>query len=494
MTVLLTLLATVAPVIIIVVVVAKLLTLYRQRRYLQIAFGDFTGPKPHWWHGNLEELRGDYEGMLRISRYANQYDGAFPVWVGVGDAFLMSVHPSTARTLLSGTDPKDEFSYALMRPWIGDGLLLSKGEKWARTRALVTPAFHTNLLKHSTDIFRDCTNILVRKLRASEGPQEMFHHTSLLTMDSMMRCLFGYETNCQLDRGRHPYIQGVYDVSELIVKRIMTPLHHNDIIYSLSQDGKRFKAACESIHEHSRRIVRHRRKLLETEDPGCRPMDFLDILMTSKDSDGQTLSRQEILDEVDTFMFAGHDSTSSALTWSLWHLAKHTQHQDTCRAEVDHVMGDREDITWDDVSKLEFLTMCVRESMRLLPPVPSISRYTQREITLPDGRVVPKGIRVTVSLFALHRNPDVWREPEVFDPYRFSNEDLGASDFFLTFSMGPRRCVGKSFAMLQVKLVIAMILRHFRLSITPGRPAQPESSLILRSKDGVYLNMENLRP
>ncbi|XP_046352315.2 cytochrome P450 4X1-like [Haliotis rufescens] len=86
------------------------------------------------------------------------------------------------------------------------------------------------------------------------------------------------------------------------------------------------------------------------------------------------------------------------------------------------------------------------------------------------------------------------KHKKVFDPYRSSNEDMGASDFFLTFSMGPRRCVGKSFAMLQFKLVIAMILRHFRLSITPGRPAQPESSLILRSKDGVYLNMENLRP
>ncbi|KAJ8308735.1 hypothetical protein KUTeg_013609 [Tegillarca granosa] len=431
------LLLKVIPVLGIILIILKIWSWFKAKKELQRQFKDFPGPKPHWLWGNAKELSGDYEGMLKIADYAVQYHGAFPIWMGPFDAFLMTVHPSTVKTVLSGSDPKDEFSYALMRPWIGDGLLLSGGRKWDRNRRLMTPAFHVDILKN------------YKKWQKANGSTEIFHHISLLTLDSMMQCLFGYHSNCQDERVRHPYIQGVYDVSEYIIKRIMSPHLHSDMIYYWTENGKKFQQACDTIHEHSSKIIAERRKLLAKEKTASRTTDFLDILLTAKDSDGDGLSNKEVQDEVDTFMFEGHDSTASSLSWCLYNLAKCPEYQDRCREEIQQHWGDKENITWDDLQKLEYTFMCIKESMRMFPPVPNISRCTEKDITLPDGRVIPKAI----------------------------------------FLMN---CIGMQFALTQIKIVIPMIIRKFHLELDPEKPAQPESMLIMRAKNGLYLKINPL--
>ncbi|KAK3092763.1 hypothetical protein FSP39_006985 [Pinctada imbricata] len=481
------------PVVGIVFILYKIWKIIERRQEYKRQMKDFPGPPPHWLWGNTKELTGDYEGMLRVADYAAQYHGAFPVWMGPTDVFLMAVHPTTVRSVLSGSDPKDEFSYALMRPWIGDGLLLSKGRKWDRNRRLMTPAFHQEIIKNYVKTFASSTEILLDKWRTVNEPVETFHHVSLLTLDSMMKCLFGHVSDCQNEKVRHPYIQGVYDVSELIVKRIINPLCHSAFIYYKTKNGKRFKEVCDIIHQHSQKLIRNRRQLFKTEERGARQPDFLDILLTAKDSEGNGLTDQEIRDEVDTFMFEGHDSTASSLSWCLYNLAKFSECQERCREEIKEHWGNKEDITWDDVKKLKYTHMCIKESMRLYPPVPNVSRCAENDISLPDGRVIPKGVRMAVSLFALHRNPEVWHEPEEFDPQRFSDENMTSSSSYMPFSIGPRNCIGQLFATTQIRVVIPMIIRKYNLTLDPSRPAQPESMLILRSKNGLYLNVKYIQ-
>lgn len=223
-----------------------------------------------------------------------------------------------------------------------------------------------------------------------------------------------------------------------------------------------------------------------------RPIDFLDILLTAKDTEGNGLTEEEIQDEVDTFMFAGHDSTASSLSWCLHNMAVYPEHQQKCREEVNSVLNGKSELSWEDLGKLHHTTLCLYESMRLFPPVPNLSRFTDRDIALPDGRIVPKGIRVGLSLFAMHRNPDIWHDPDEFHPERFESEELSSANFFMPFSLGPRNCIGQHFALTQLKVAVPMILRNFRLSLVPDRPAEPISLLILRSKDGLYLNLETI--
>lgn len=480
------------PAIGIFMIVKKIVEIFLRRRALQAAFKDFPGPKPHFLYGNTRELSGDFEGLQRMADLANIYPGAYPAWFGPADAHLVSVRSASARAVLSGSDPKDEFSYALLRPWIGDGLLLSQGRKWDRNRRLMTPAFHADILKNYVNVFSESTEVLIDKWLNSTSSEEMFHHISLLTLDSMMKCLFGYQSGCQNEQTRHPYIQSVYDVSELIVQRIVNPIHHFSFIYQFTANGKKFQKACDKIHQHSELIIQERKRVMKTETKGSRNTDFLDILLTAKDSEGIGLTDQEVRDEVDTFMFEGHDSTASTISWCLYNLAKHNEWQKKCRSEIIEKIGKTKKITWADIDNLDCLMSCLHESMRLYPAVPNFSRCLERDLTLPDGRTIKKGIRVVVSLFAVHRDPEVWGFPNNFDPERFATGRKVSSLYLLPFSIGPRSCIGQQFALTQIKVVLCELLRNFHFELDPEREAIPEALLILRSKNGLYLKVKPL--
>ncbi|XP_010156842.1 PREDICTED: cytochrome P450 4F4-like, partial [Eurypyga helias] len=171
------------------------------------------------------------------------------------------------------------------------------------------------------------------------------------------------------------------------------------------------------------------------------------------DEDGNTLSDEDISAEADTFMFEGHDTTASGLAWLLYNLARHPQYQERCRQEVRELLKGRdvEDIEWEDLSHLPFTTMCIKESLRLHPPVTAVSRRCTEDIGLRDGRVIPKGsvsispgIICLMSIYGTHHNPDIWPEPQgglalVYNPLRFSPENSqGRSPLaFIPFSAGP---------------------------------------------------------
>ncbi|XP_073400491.1 cytochrome P450 4A4-like isoform X1 [Dendrobates tinctorius] len=122
-----------------------------------------------------------------------------------------------------------------------------------------------------------------------------------------------------------------------------------------------------------------------------RHLDFLDILLCAKDENGQGLSNEDLWAEVDTFMFEGHDTMASGISWILYCMAKYPEPQEKCREEIREVLGDRITVDWEDLGKLPYTTMCIKESMRLFPPVPEVVRQLKEPITFFDGRSLPKG-------------------------------------------------------------------------------------------------------
>ncbi|KAI4590987.1 hypothetical protein MJG53_002036 [Ovis ammon polii x Ovis aries] len=144
-----------------------------------------------------------------------------------------------------------------------------------------------------------------------------------------------------------------------------------------------------------------------------RHLDFLDILLFARMENGSSLSDEDLRAEVDTFMFGGHDTTASGISWILYALASHPEHQQRCREEIQSLLGDGASITWDHLDQMPYTTMCIKEALRLYPPVPAISRELSKPITFPDGRSLPAGIKVALSIYGLHHNPKVWPNPEV---------------------------------------------------------------------------------
>ncbi|KAK2556713.1 Cytochrome P450 4F12 [Acropora cervicornis] len=154
-----------------------------------------------------------------------------------------------------------------------------------------------------------------------------------------------------------------------------------------------------------------------------------------QDEDGNALTDKEIRAEVVTFFSAGQDTVAAGISWTLYNLALYSQHQEKCKEEIDEVFADKKEIEWDDLVKLNYVTLVIKESMRLYPPVPMFSRGLDKSYEI-DGKVVPQGTWIMINAYALHHNPHVWKDPEVFDPLRFTTENReGRSPFELSISM-----------------------------------------------------------
>ncbi|KAK7503102.1 hypothetical protein BaRGS_00005728 [Batillaria attramentaria] len=428
-------------------------------------------------------------------------------WMGPFQPMINLYHPDTVKPVLkiavsfaitSGPKP---WNYDLMAPWLGRGLLVSGGAKWARSRRLLTPAFHFDILKPYVAVKNTACNVMLGKLKkyADEKTSvEMYGIVRMCTLDVIMQCAFSYKDDIQVKGDSHPYVHAVHELSVCIEKRILNPLVHYDIVYHMTERGKRWKKGCDYVHQFSEKIIEARKQTLEKEGPPKkRYLDFLDILLTAKDDSGQGMTPLDIRNEVDTFMFAGHDTTSSAISWTLYSLCEHPEYQQRVQEEVDHILQGRQsdDIQWSDLSRFEFLTLVLKEAMRLHSPVPIISRRLTEPLQIEDI-TLPADTHVNVNIYNLHHNPAVWSDPCTFQPERFHPHNMQDMDpyAFLPFSAGPRNCIGQHFAMNEAKIVLTRLLRRFSFSLDPDHKVERAMAMVMQTENGIKMFVTNRTP
>uniref|UniRef100_A0A8C6Q3T5 Cytochrome P450, family 4, subfamily F, polypeptide 3 n=1 Tax=Nothobranchius furzeri TaxID=105023 RepID=A0A8C6Q3T5_NOTFU len=466
----------------------------------------FNKPQTHsWLLGHLGQMQSTEEGLQLVDDLVQTFKHSCCWFLGPFYHLVRTFHPEYVKPLLMASaniTVKDELIYGPLRPWLGQSLLLSNGEAWSRRRRLLTPAFHFDVLKNYVLTFNSSTNTMHSKWRRllSEGTTniEMFNHVTLMTLDSLLKCAFSYRSNCQ--ESSSEYVSAIVELGDLVMDRRFRILHQWDWIYWKSQQGQRFKQALSVVHRFTREVVQKRRALIDQQratNPTKTPQrkkDFVDIILLSQDEDGKGLTDEEIMAEANTFMFAGHDTTASAICWTLYNLACHARYQDKCRQEVmDLIQGrDGHEMEWEDLSNLPFTTMCIRESLRLHSPVQAVTRRYTQNMVLPGDLTVPEGVICLVSIYGTHHNPSVWTNPHVrASKMRFSlnQESLGVN------------CIGQKFAMAELRVVVALTLLRFRL--TPGvDPGLTSSSggvrrlpqLVLRAEGGLWLQLEPLNP
>ncbi|XP_053441883.1 cytochrome P450 4F2-like [Nycticebus coucang] len=466
-------------------------------------------PRKNWFLGHLHLISPMEEGLRDLTQLVATYPQGFQIRIGPIYPVITLCHPNIIRSVLissASISLKDMVFYRFMKPWLGDGLATSAGDKWKRHRHMLTPSFHFNILKPYMKVFTESANIMHAKWQhlASEGSArlDMFEHISLMTLDSLQKCIFSSDSNCQEKPSE--YIATILELSSLVDRRSQNILSYLDFLYYLTPNGRRFRKACHFVHTFADAVIQERRRTLSSQGiddflkarAKAKTLDFLDVLLLSKDEDGRTLSDEDIRSQADTFMFGGHDTTSSGLSWVLYNLARHPEYQERCRKEVQEILRDREseEIEWEDLAQLPFLTMCIKESLRLHPPVPVICRCCTEDIELPDGRVIPRGVICLISIFATHHNPAVWPDPEIYDPSRFDPENIKERSplAFIPFSAGPRNCIGQIFAMTEIKVVLALTLLRFRVLCDHTEPRR-RVELILRAEGGLWLRVEPLK-
>lgn len=479
-------------------------SLYRKKKYVR----RLPGWPEYCLLGHLPYIKPDEETLLKWTAYIQkERHKVTRVWFGPFYAAVDIQHPEPLRKLLKA--PKCRQLYRMLIPWLGEGLLIAEGDKWYRNRRLLTPAFHFEILKPYVSVYNNCLGVLLEKWSETtkrREPIKLFDTISLLSLDIVLRCAFSYESDCQNVRLGHPYIKAVYDLVDLCTKRFLNPFYHIDWIYALTTAGRKTKAACKLVHKHSERVIRERKNALglskkalkkdivfERAAKQRRYLDFLDILLTTVDEDGNGLSDLEIRDEVDTFMFEGHDTTTSGISWTLYCLAKYPEQQEKVREEVRNVLMGREWLEYEDLKDLKYTQWVIKEAMRLYPPVFQVYRTTSEDIEL-DGYLIPKGVQIGIFIYTIHHHPDVWENPEEFDPLRFhpSNAEKRDPYAYIPFSAGPRNCIGQNFAMNEEKIVVGTIVDRFQLSLVEDHKVEMVPKVVLRTKDDIKVKLQPL--
>ncbi|KAK7793715.1 hypothetical protein R5R35_007871 [Gryllus longicercus] len=408
--------------------------------------------------------------------------------------------------LLSGYKFLDKgLLYKFLQPWLATGLLTSTGEKWRSRRKALTPAFHFKIIDQFVPVFNSCSDVFVQQMRARVGAKgfDVYEDVKLFTLDVICETAMGYKINAQIDSNSE-YVTTLNELLRLTIVRGMKPWLYLDCIYFLTPSGRQYKKCLSILHGTTDRMIRERRKdlLLLEKESGTLDVDelgrrrrlvFLDLLILMA-RDG-SLSDMDIREEVDTFLFEGHDTTAAGIGFTIFQISRHPDIQEKVYEELKSVFDPSKSIrpNISDLSQLKYLEMVIKESLRLFPPVILITRKIQEETILPESHtVLPEGTNMFLTPYGMHHNPNVYPDPEKFDPERFSKEECARRHpyAYLPFSAGPRNCIGQRFAMLEMKNVIAKLVWNFRVLPEPGFEPSLVWEVILKSENGILIRLE----
>ncbi len=405
--------------------------------------------------------------------------------LGPKQAIVLS-HPEMARHLLVThvrNYVKQTPAYAGLRLVLGNGLLTSDGDFWLRQRRLAQPAFHKKHVAGFGEVMARAATGMVDRWEAGFGDPkglDVSHEMMRVTLRVVGEALLTADPSQNADEVGGALTEGL----EYLMHLIQTPLAPPPWVPTRRNRG--FHRAVATLDRVVLGIIAERRRT----GPG--PGDLLDLLMGAQDEEtGATMTDRQLRDEVMTLFLAGHETTAMALTWTFHLLSEHPETEAALRRELDEVLGGRPPTT-DDVPKLDLLGRVVQESMRLYPPVWTVSR-TPVEADTVDGHAVHPGDLVMLPIHQIHRRPDLWPDPDRFDPDRFLPEAVAGRPRFayLPFIGGQRQCIGDGFANLEARLVLATVLQRVRMTPVEGRPpVLPRPLVTLRTANGLWMRLD----
>lgn len=374
--------------------------------------------------------------------------------------------------------------YRRLRRLLGNGLVTNDGASWLKQRRLMQPAFHRRRIAGFGETMAQETQQMLAQWEApaSAGePLDVSSEMMRVTLNIVSRVMFGAAV--QDDAAR---IEPLVTMAQREVRNRLYALV--DVPEWIPLPGnRRSRNARETIDKVVTRIIAARRQSDTPQED-----DLLAMLLEARDPDtGEPMDDDQLRDEVRTIFLAGHETTANALTWTWYLLAQNPDAAGKLREELARVLSGRLP-TVADVPQLPYTKMVVEESMRLLPPVWSISREAIADDEI-GGYRIPAGGTVIMSQYITHRHGDFWDDPDDFRPERFAPELAKERHRFAYFPFGggPRLCIGNNFAMLEAQLLLAAIAQRYELDLVPDHPVDLEPLITLRPRHGM---MMTLRP
>jgi cytochrome P450 len=431
--------------------------------------------------GMLPAVRRDPAGVFMQA--ALQFGDVVYFRIGPRRGYLIT-NPDDIRHVLQDNARNYHKSplYDKLRMFLGNGLLTSEDDFWLRQRRIAQPAFHRQRMTALAGVMASAARDAAARWQplASTGqPVDVDEEMMRLTRTVVVRALLGADLG--------PFTSTL-DPAWTIINQ-----HVGESFWSLGFDTlptpkyRRFKAARAVLRGAVDHVIAERRRNPPGDDVGG---ELLSMLMARDEETGETMTDEQLRVEVTTFLLAGQETTSLALTWTWYLLSQHPQARQRLEDEIDGVLKGRPP-EYSDLASLPYLRMVVDESLRLYPPAWGFSRQALADDRL-GGFRLPRGWLAFVIPYVLHRLPAFWPNPDQFDPERFLPERSADRPKFayIPFGAGPRQCIGNQFALIETQLSVATFAQSYRLHLPHGHRADPWPLITLRPRFGMPMNIE----
>ncbi|XP_060662701.1 cytochrome P450 4g1 [Drosophila nasuta] len=460
--------------------------------------------------------------------YLNKYGETMKAWLG-NVLLVFLTNPNDIELILSGHQhltKAEEYRY--FKPWFGDGLLISNGHHWRHHRKMIAPTFHQSILKSFVPTFVEHSKAVSARMAKEAGKTFDVHdYMSQTTVDILLSTAMGVK---KLPEGNKSfeYAQAVVDMCDIIHKRQVKLLYRLDSIYKFTKLREKGDRMMNIILGMTRNVVKDRKDNFQPEaraiveeveqtqsvkqpaeglrddlddidenDVGAkRRLALLDAMVEMAKNPDIEWNEKDIMDEVNTIMFEGHDTTSAGSSFALCMMGIHKDIQERVFAEQKAIFGDQmqRDCTFADTMEMKYLERVILETLRLYPPVPVIARRLDHDVKLTSGPyTVPKGTTVAVLQYCVHRRADIYPNPTKFDPDNFLPERMANRHYysFIPFSAGPRSCVGRKYAMLKLKVLLSTVVRNFIVhSNETEADFKLQADIILKLENGFNISLE----
>jgi cytochrome P450 len=420
----------------------------------------FIGQTLAWKRDPLRFLRRRYERYGRI--FKSRIYGYREITMLGPEANKFILH--THRDHFEWGGAQEIFFYPKL---FGENLFLLDGERHDFHRGLITPAFHGKALRIYFDVMKGFAEKYSERW-ARKGTIRAFTELRKLTFDIAAKLLLGADT-----REKTEYVSGLFEALSLGMQAF--PRWN----FRWTRFGRSMRVM-ERLRSHFQGVVDERRRAPSN--------DALSLLITARDDNGKQLSDDEIISHMITLVLAAHDTTTSSITWLLSEIACHPEVRNRLLAELHAVVGS-EVLRYEHLSALSYTDCVLKEVERLHPAVTGAPRKAVKEFEF-DGFHVPVGSLVYYSTIFTHMMPEVFREPERFDPDRFAaprEEDKRTPYSLIGFGGGSRSCIGQGFARYEMKIILSVLLKQYIWDIVPGQRLQPRYSPTKQPKDGLVL-------
>jgi cytochrome P450 len=429
-------------------------------------------------------LRALWSNPLEAWSEAHFQQPVVTAGLGLGHVAIVSSPDAIRRVLVDhrANYRKDTFQRRVMSA-LGSGLLTAEGEQWNVQRRTLAPIFTRKAVMSFSPAMAQAADEMVESWRARDGRLvDVAADVTRLTLEVLERTIFsdglGRDTE-EVRAAMRTYFDSIGRIDPLDILGVP------DFVPRLGQFGARralrlFRHAVDTI------IATRRRRLVEG---SAQPRDILTLLIEAKDPEtGRSLSEEGIRSNIITLIVAGHETTASAVIWSLVLLAQAPQWRQRVAAEIAHEdNGSVEDLP----DRLVETRAVLEEALRLYPPLPAISRVALEADVL-SSVPIKKGTLIVIAPYVVHRHRRLWDDPDAFDPSRFLPEAREAVDpfAFLPFGRGPRGCIGVTFAMQEAALILQSIVKNLDLELRPDEPVWPVHRITLQPRNGLLMSVK----